>query len=146
MCSCLEFCTDLSLKSSHLSLLKWLTSGSPKGPPTSGLGPEPFACLFCQAAALQIKSVFFSILQSPSSQICCTLSAKSFHSRWISTPALLLPPLTSPVFVQVIDIKEKLKLFKNFWSNLPEAICVEDKVTAGNVSEDECWNGHTKSR
>ncbi|XP_024142474.1 glypican-6b [Oryzias melastigma] len=46
----------------------------------------------------------------------------------------------------VIDIKEKLKLFKNFWSNLPEAICVEDKVTAGNVSEDECWNGHTKSR
>uniref|UniRef100_A0A3P9MI70 Glypican 6b n=1 Tax=Oryzias latipes TaxID=8090 RepID=A0A3P9MI70_ORYLA len=46
----------------------------------------------------------------------------------------------------VIDIKEQLKLFKNFWSNLPQAICVEDKVTAGNVSEDECWNGHTKSR
>uniref|UniRef100_A0A8C7YB10 Glypican 6b n=1 Tax=Oryzias sinensis TaxID=183150 RepID=A0A8C7YB10_9TELE len=46
----------------------------------------------------------------------------------------------------VIDIKEQLKLFKNFWSNLPEAICVEDKVTAGNVSEGECWNGHTKSR
>lgn len=57
-----------------------------------------------------------------------------------------LSGLTSLVFVQVIDIKEQLKLFKNFWSTLPEAICVEDKVTAGNVSEDECWNGHTKSR
>jgi len=46
----------------------------------------------------------------------------------------------------VVDIKEKLKLSKKFWSNLPEALCVEDRVTAGNASDDECWNGHTKGR
>ncbi|KAG8000636.1 Glypican-6 [Nibea albiflora] len=46
----------------------------------------------------------------------------------------------------VLDIKEKLKLSKKFWSNLPEAMCVEDRVTAGNASDDECWNGHTKGR
>ncbi|TNN67065.1 Glypican-6 [Liparis tanakae] len=46
----------------------------------------------------------------------------------------------------VVDIKEKLKLSKKFWSNLPEAVCVEDRVTAGNASDDECWNGHTKGR
>ncbi|XP_013878739.1 glypican-6 isoform X1 [Austrofundulus limnaeus] len=46
----------------------------------------------------------------------------------------------------VVDIKEKLKLSKKFWSNLPEAMCLEDGVTAGNASEEECWNGHTKGR
>ncbi|XP_037542922.1 glypican-6b [Nematolebias whitei] len=46
----------------------------------------------------------------------------------------------------VVDIKEKLKLFKKFWSDLPEAMCVEDRVTAANASEEECWNGHTKGR
>uniref|UniRef100_A0A8C2XAG1 Glypican 6b n=1 Tax=Cyclopterus lumpus TaxID=8103 RepID=A0A8C2XAG1_CYCLU len=47
---------------------------------------------------------------------------------------------------RVVDIKEKLKLSKKFWSNLPEAMCVEDRVTAGNASDEECWNGHTKGR
>ncbi|XP_058478335.1 glypican-6b isoform X1 [Solea solea] len=46
----------------------------------------------------------------------------------------------------VDDIKEKLKLSKKFWTNLPEAMCVEDRVTAGNASDEECWNGHTKGR
>lgn len=46
----------------------------------------------------------------------------------------------------MVDIKEKLKQSKKFWSGLPEVMCVEDKVTAGNASEDECWNGHTKGR
>uniref|UniRef100_A0A8D3BSV6 Glypican 6b n=1 Tax=Scophthalmus maximus TaxID=52904 RepID=A0A8D3BSV6_SCOMX len=46
----------------------------------------------------------------------------------------------------VVDIKEKLKLSKKFWSNLPEAMCVEDRVTAGNASDEECWNGHAKGR
>ncbi|XP_022046488.1 glypican-6b isoform X1 [Acanthochromis polyacanthus] len=46
----------------------------------------------------------------------------------------------------VVDIKEKLKLSKKFWSNLPEAMCVEDRVTAGNASDEDCWNGHTKGR
>ncbi|KAL0963888.1 hypothetical protein UPYG_G00314920 [Umbra pygmaea] len=47
----------------------------------------------------------------------------------------------------VNDIKEKLKLYKKFWSNLPEDICQPQKVTAGNASDDDqCWNGHTKGR
>ncbi|KAJ8012692.1 hypothetical protein DPEC_G00045530 [Dallia pectoralis] len=47
----------------------------------------------------------------------------------------------------VIDIKEKLKLFKKFWSNLPEDICQPHRVTAGNATDDDqCWNGHTKGR
>lgn len=46
----------------------------------------------------------------------------------------------------VVDIKEKLKLAKKFWSNLPEAMCVEDRVTAGNASDEDCWNGHSKGR
>lgn len=58
---------------------------------------------------------------------------------------------THPVFavlslLQVIDIKEKLKQSKKFWSNLPEEMCAEDRVAAGNASDDECWNGHTKGR
>ncbi|XP_055734569.1 glypican-6-like isoform X1 [Salvelinus fontinalis] len=47
----------------------------------------------------------------------------------------------------VIDIKEKLKLFKKLWSNLPEDICQPHRVTAGNATDDDqCWNGHTKGR
>lgn len=46
----------------------------------------------------------------------------------------------------VIDIKEKLKLYKKFWTNLPEAICQEERVTAGEAGDDQCWNGHTKGR
>ncbi|XP_047227524.1 glypican-6-like isoform X1 [Girardinichthys multiradiatus] len=46
----------------------------------------------------------------------------------------------------VVDIKQKLKLSKKFWLSLPEAMCVEDRVTAGNTSDDDCWNGHTKGR
>ncbi|XP_053184360.1 glypican-6-like isoform X2 [Scomber japonicus] len=46
----------------------------------------------------------------------------------------------------VVDIKGKLKLFKKFWSGLPEVMCIEDRVTAGNASDEECWNGHTKGR
>ncbi|XP_072253081.1 glypican-6-like [Leuresthes tenuis] len=46
----------------------------------------------------------------------------------------------------VVDIKEKLKMSKKFWSNLPDAMCMNDRMTAGNASDDECWNGHTKGR
>lgn len=54
--------------------------------------------------------------------------------------------VSSLSLLKVIDIKEKLKLSKKFWSELPEAMCVEDRVTAGNASDDDCWNGHTKGR
>nr|XP_060612564.1 glypican-4 [Anolis sagrei ordinatus] len=46
----------------------------------------------------------------------------------------------------VTDVKEKLKQAKKFWSSLPSNICSNDKMAAGNVNEDECWNGSDKSR
>ncbi|KAL4608902.1 glypican-6-like [Arapaima gigas] len=46
----------------------------------------------------------------------------------------------------VIDIKEKLKQSKKFWSALPNGVCKEDKVTAGTANEEQCWNGHAKGR
>ncbi|KAG8137621.1 hypothetical protein E2320_004846 [Naja naja] len=47
---------------------------------------------------------------------------------------------------KVIDIKEKLKLSKKFWSTLPYTICKEETVTAGMSNEEDCWNGHTKAK
>ncbi|XP_056593548.1 glypican-6a isoform X1 [Triplophysa dalaica] len=44
----------------------------------------------------------------------------------------------------VMDIKEKLKQSKKFWSSLPDVICEEDKVT--DPDEEQCWNSHTKGR
>lgn len=46
------------------------------------------------------------------------------------------------IFIQVADVKKKLKHAKKFWSTLPETVCVGDRVTQG----DECWNGTAKSR
>uniref|UniRef100_A0A672MCI5 Glypican-6-like n=1 Tax=Sinocyclocheilus grahami TaxID=75366 RepID=A0A672MCI5_SINGR len=45
---------------------------------------------------------------------------------------------------KVIDIKEKLKESKKFWSSLPDSICAEDEVT--DPDEEQCWNSHTKGR
>ncbi|XP_059409502.1 glypican-6-like isoform X1 [Carassius carassius] len=44
----------------------------------------------------------------------------------------------------VIDIKEKLKESKKFWSSLPDSICAEDEVA--DPDEEQCWNSHTKGR
>uniref|UniRef100_A0A673MSW5 Glypican-6-like n=1 Tax=Sinocyclocheilus rhinocerous TaxID=307959 RepID=A0A673MSW5_9TELE len=44
----------------------------------------------------------------------------------------------------VIDIKEKLKESKKFWSSLTDSICAEDEVT--DPDEEQCWNSHTKGR
>ncbi|XP_054625749.1 glypican-6a isoform X1 [Dunckerocampus dactyliophorus] len=44
----------------------------------------------------------------------------------------------------VIDIKEKLKVSKRFWSNLPDDVCAEGKLTESD--EEQCWNSHTKAR
>ncbi|XP_061083142.1 glypican-6-like isoform X1 [Conger conger] len=46
----------------------------------------------------------------------------------------------------VIDIKEKLKQSKKFWSILPVSICSDDNVTSSESSGDQCWNGHSKGR
>eukprot|EP00062_Callorhinchus_milii_P006606 gi/632947357/ref/XP_007889008.1/ PREDICTED: glypican-6-like [Callorhinchus milii] len=48
--------------------------------------------------------------------------------------------------LHVVDIKDKLKLAKKFWSTLPYTICNDEKLTAGMSNEEECWNGHNKGR
>ncbi|XDV14487.1 hypothetical protein PO909_014729 [Leuciscus waleckii] len=45
---------------------------------------------------------------------------------------------------QVIDIKDRLRESKRFWSSLPDSICAEDTVT--DPDEEQCWNSHTKGR
>lgn len=44
----------------------------------------------------------------------------------------------------VVDIKEKLKESRRFWSSLPDSICVEDEMT--DPDEEQCWNSHTRGR
>lgn len=44
----------------------------------------------------------------------------------------------------MIEIKEKLKESKRFWSNLPDDICAKGKLTE--FDEEQCWNSHTKGR
>ncbi|XP_077569181.1 glypican-6a [Stigmatopora nigra] len=44
----------------------------------------------------------------------------------------------------VIDIKEKFQISKRFWSNLPDDICADVKLTESD--EEQCWNSHTKGR
>ncbi|KAM6426981.1 glypican-4 isoform 1-T1 [Liasis olivaceus] len=46
----------------------------------------------------------------------------------------------------VTDVKEKLKQARKFWSSLPSNICSNEKMAAGNLHEEECWNGNSKSR
>jgi hypothetical protein len=58
---------------------------------------------------------------------------------WTPFPCYSLPPL-----LQVLDIKKKLKQSKRFWSNLPDEICIKDKLTESD--EEQCWNSHAKAR
>ncbi|XP_069553852.1 glypican-6a isoform X3 [Brachyistius frenatus] len=44
----------------------------------------------------------------------------------------------------VVDIKEKLKESKRFWSNLPDDICAVGKLAESD--DEQCWNSHTKGR
>ncbi|XP_051565021.1 glypican-6-like [Myxocyprinus asiaticus] len=46
----------------------------------------------------------------------------------------------------VIDMKEKLRQFRKYWSSLPESICQEEHVAAADGVEDDCWNGISKGR
>ncbi|XP_066513288.1 glypican-6a [Hoplias malabaricus] len=41
----------------------------------------------------------------------------------------------------VVDIKEKLRNSRKFWSTLPESICTSDRVS---TDPDNCWNSHTR--
>ncbi|XP_012696267.1 glypican-6a isoform X2 [Clupea harengus] len=44
----------------------------------------------------------------------------------------------------VVDIKERLKESKKFWSSLPDSICTDERVVS--TDSEQCWNSHTKGR
>ncbi|XP_077584051.1 glypican-6b isoform X1 [Stigmatopora nigra] len=46
----------------------------------------------------------------------------------------------------IVDVKEKLKQSKRFWSGLPEEMCEDNRLTSANSTDDQCWNGHTMGR
>ncbi|XP_076118731.1 glypican-6-like [Alosa pseudoharengus] len=46
----------------------------------------------------------------------------------------------------VVDVKERLRNSKKFWSSLPDGICQEDNVTVSEFDSEDCWNGHSMGR
>ncbi|XP_078065375.1 glypican-1-like [Mustelus asterias] len=53
--------------------------------------------------------------------------------------------VTPPIDRLVTEVKMKLRDVKELWVTLPSALCSE-KVTAGSVNEDRCWNGQSRGR
>lgn len=45
---------------------------------------------------------------------------------------------------QVADLSSKLREMRQYWIQLPVAIC--SKLAAGGANQDKCWNGITKAR
>ncbi|KAL8595475.1 hypothetical protein ACOMHN_024174 [Nucella lapillus] len=46
----------------------------------------------------------------------------------------------------VRDIKDKVKTAKDFWLQLPYAVCNDEDVAAPPQSDDDCWNGQDRAR
>ncbi|XP_037809429.1 glypican-4 [Lucilia sericata] len=46
----------------------------------------------------------------------------------------------------VKDIKQRVKDYKKFWSNLPHQICNNDDISSSTDADGMCWNGHTIDR
>uniref|UniRef100_T1J8P2 Glypican-6 n=1 Tax=Strigamia maritima TaxID=126957 RepID=T1J8P2_STRMM len=46
----------------------------------------------------------------------------------------------------VRDIRNKVKVARNYWSNLPYQMCDKEHMAADPVAEDNCWNGLAKTK
>lgn len=46
----------------------------------------------------------------------------------------------------VKDIKQRVKDYKKFWSNLPHQICSNNEISTSTDADGMCWNGHTIDR
>ncbi|XP_033149623.1 LOW QUALITY PROTEIN: glypican-6 [Drosophila busckii] len=52
-----------------------------------------------------------------------------------------------PILDKVVrDIRQRVKDYKKFWSNLPHAMCSNDAIAASSDVDGMCWNGHTIDR
>ncbi|XP_034048393.1 glypican-6a isoform X2 [Thalassophryne amazonica] len=69
-----------------------------------------------------------------------------FIARFRPFPPEERPTIASRTSMErlVIDIKEKLKESKRFWSKLPDDICAKGKLS--DSDEEQCWNSHMKGR
>ncbi|XP_027012365.1 glypican-6a isoform X2 [Tachysurus fulvidraco] len=59
-------------------------------------------------------------------------------------PEDMPPSESSGLDKLVIDIKDKLKKAKRFWTSLPDVICSKENVIETN--SEQCWNSHAKGR
>ncbi|XP_030570986.1 glypican-4 isoform X2 [Drosophila novamexicana] len=52
-----------------------------------------------------------------------------------------------PILDKVVrDIRQRVKDYKKFWSNLPISICSNEDIAASSDVDGMCWNGHTIDR
>lgn len=46
----------------------------------------------------------------------------------------------------VKDVRQRIKDYKKFWSNLPHQICSNEEISTSSDADGMCWNGHTIDR
>ncbi|XP_017068325.1 glypican-6 [Drosophila eugracilis] len=46
----------------------------------------------------------------------------------------------------VRDIRQRVKDYKKFWSNLPHSVCSNEDIASSSDVDGMCWNGHTIDR
>ncbi len=46
----------------------------------------------------------------------------------------------------VRDIKERVKLAKDFWVQLPYTVCNDEETAASPVMDHDCWNGQDRAK
>ncbi|XP_030386316.1 glypican-6 [Scaptodrosophila lebanonensis] len=52
-----------------------------------------------------------------------------------------------PILDKIVrDIRQRVKDYKKFWSNLPHSLCSNDDIAASSDADGMCWNGHTIDR
>ncbi|XP_002022291.2 glypican-4 [Drosophila persimilis] len=52
-----------------------------------------------------------------------------------------------PILDRIVrDIRQRVKEYKKFWSNLPHSICSNEDIAASSDVDVLCWNGHTIDR
>ncbi|XP_022211281.2 glypican-6 [Drosophila obscura] len=52
-----------------------------------------------------------------------------------------------PILDRIVrDIRQRVKDYKKFWSNLPHSICSNEDIAASSDVDVLCWNGHTIDR
>ncbi|BFF96557.1 glypican-6 [Drosophila madeirensis] len=52
-----------------------------------------------------------------------------------------------PILDRIVrDIRQRVKEYKKFWSNLPQSICSNEDIAASSDVDVLCWNGHTIDR